>query len=94
MRKGCVWSCFAAILLLLVAAPAFPMSAEPEISSQSRKTPKYSHCLQIVSFADRTIRLQSRPGEKQDMIVSILPSILPFTGFTERRVRKSNGTTY
>lgn len=30
MRKGCVRSCFAAILLLLVAAPALPMGTEPE----------------------------------------------------------------
>ncbi len=71
MRKGCVRSCFAAILLLLVAVPAFPMSAEPEpLENQVRILQKQ---YESITRSNNGLALAGQLDEANQLLIEYVP---------------------
>lgn len=71
MRKGCVRSCFAAILLLLVAAPALPMGTEPEpLENQVRILQKQ---YESITRSNNGLALAGRLDEANQLLIAYVP---------------------
>lgn len=71
MKKACIRSCFATILLLQVAAPAFPMSAEQEpLENQVRILQKP---YEPITRSNNDLTLAGRLDEANQLLLAYVP---------------------